>query len=222
MAASLSLSPDELLTTTRAVRKRLDFERPVALETVRECVEIATQAPTGSNAQGWHFVVVTEPAKKAALGEIYRKGFAIYRDMPFAAHHVHADDPTMAPVQDRVISSAEYLAENVERAPVLVIPCVEGRVEAIPGEMATLAQASTYGSILPALWSFMLAARARRLGTCWTTIHLWHEKEAADVLGIPYAEITQCALTPVAYYTGETFKAGPRKPLDPILHLEGW
>ena len=220
--STLPLTPDELLTTTRAVRKRLDFERPVALETIRECIEIATQAPTGSNAQGWHFVVVTDPAKKAALGAIYRKGFAVYRDMPFAAHHVHEGDPTMEPVQQRVISSAEYLAENLERAPVLVIPCVEGRVEAVPGEMAVLAQASTYGSILPALWSFMLAARARGLGTCWTTIHLWHEKEAADVLDIPHAEITQCALSPVAYYTGESFKPGPRKPLDPIVHLEGW
>jgi nitroreductase len=146
----------------------------------------------------------------------------LYRDLPFAAHHVHEGDPAMESVQERVVSSAEYLAENVERAPVLVIPCVAGRVEAVPGEMATLAQASTYGSILPALWSFMLAARARGLGTCWTTIHLWHEKEAADVLGIPYSEVTQCALTPVAHYKGESFRAGPRKPLDPILHIDRW
>ena len=128
----------------------------------------------------------------------------------------------MADVQAKVISSAEYLANNLEKAPVHLIPCIGGRVEGIPAPMGVVAQASTYGSILPAVWSFMLAARARGLGTAWTTLHLFHEAEAAEILGIPYADITQCALIPVAYSKGTDFRPGPRKDLDPILHVDRW
>jgi nitroreductase len=223
MSSLLPLDPDRLLTTTRAVRKRLDLARPVDLALVKECLEIALQAPTGSNAQGWHFVVVTDPAKRRGLAELYREAWAVYEKMPFAAHHVHADDPSMTAVQARVVESARYLAENLERVPVHVIPCVAGRFEAVPAPMAVLAQASAYGSILPATWSFMLAARARGLGTSWTTLHLWHEAEAAALLGIPHDAVTQCALVPVAHVTGRPeFRAGPRKPLDGVLHVNGW
>jgi nitroreductase len=219
----LPLDPDKLLTTTRAVRKRLDFERPLDLALVRECLEVALQAPTGSNAQGWHFVVVTDAATRRGLAELYRKAWAVYEKMPFAAHHVHENDASMTSVQARVVDSAQYLAENLERAPVHVIPCVAGRFEAVPGAMAVLAQASAYGSILPATWSFMLAARARGLGTSWTTLHLWHEAEAAALLGIPYDAITQCALIPVAHVKGKPeFRPGPRKPLGGVLHLDRW
>lgn len=219
---TLPLSPDELLSTTRAVRKRLDLDRTVPEAVIRECLEIALQAPTGSNAQGWHFVVVTDEGKRAALADIYRRAFAMYPDMPFSAHNVHKDDPSMTQIQARIVSSAEYLAENLHRVPAMLIPCVAGRVDAVPPPLGTLAQASIYGSILPAVWSFMLAARARGLGTCWTTLHLWFEEEAAQLLGIPYAEITQCALIPVAYTKGTDFKPGPRKPLDGILHIDRW
>ncbi len=222
MTERLGLDADTLLSTTRAVRKRLDFDRPVPMEVVRECIELAMQAPSGSNAQGWHFVVVTDEGKRHALGEIYRKGWAFYPEMPFSAHKVHEGDPSMKEVQDRVVSSAEYLAQNIQNAPVLLIPCIEGRFDAITGDMANLSQASIYGSILPATWSFMLAARERGLGTAWTTIHLWHEREAAELLGIPYEGITQCAMIPVAYSKGTEFKAAPRKPLDPILHVDEW
>lgn len=222
-AGLLPLDPDALLSTTRAVRKRLDFERPVEPELIRECLEMALQAPTGSNAQGWHFVVVTDAEKRKALAELYRKAWAIYETMPFSAHNVHANDPSMKAVQERVVASAEYLAQNLERAPVHVIPCLAGRIEAVPAPMAAMVQASAYGSILPATWSFMLAARARGLGTSWTTLHLWHEEEAAALLGIPYAEITQCALIPVAHLLGGTdFKRAPRKSLDGVLHQNGW
>lgn len=221
-ARLLALDPDQLLTTTRAVRKRLDFERPLDLALVKECLEIALQAPTGSNAQGWHFVVVTDPAKRRGLAELYRKAWAVYEKMPFAAHHVHENDPSMTAVQARVIASAEYLARNLERVPVHVIPCVAGRFEAVPAPLAVLAQASAYGSILPAAWSFMLAARARGLGTSWTTLHLWHEAEASSLLGIP-ADVTQCALIPVAHVKGGVeFRPGPRRPLDGVLHVNGW
>jgi nitroreductase len=218
----LPLDPDQLLTTTRAVRKRLDFGRPVDLALVKECLEIALQAPTGSNAQGWHFLVVTDAQKRRALAELYRKAWAVYVTMPFSAHHVHENDPTMTAVQARVAESAQYLADNLERVPVHVIPCVAGRFEAVPAPMAVLAQASAYGSILPAVWSFMLAARARGLGTSWTTLHLWHEAEAAALLGIP-GDVTQCALIPVAHVTGRPeFRPGPRKPLAGVLHLDRW
>ena len=221
--ATIPLDPDQLLGTTRAVRKRLDLERPVDLALVKECLELALQAPTGSNAQGWHFVVVTDAAKRRGLAELYRRAWAVYEKMPFAAHHVHADDPSMTAVQARVVGSAQYLADHLERVPVHVIPCVAGRFEAVPAPMAVLAQASAYGSILPATWSFMLAARARGLGTSWTTLHLWHEAEAAELLGIPYASVTQCALIPVAHVLGRPdFRPGPRKPLAGVLHLNAW
>ena len=222
MSNTLPLTPDELLTTTRAVRKRLDFDRPVPLALIRECLEIALQAPTGSNAQGWQWMIVQDAAKRLALAELYRKAWAIYPSMAASAHQVHAADPTMQEVQERVVSSAEYLANNLEKAPIFLIPCISGRVENIPAPMGVVAQASTYGSILPAAWSFMLAARARGLGTAWTTLHLMHEAEAAKILGIPFNEITQCALIPVAYSKGTSFSPGPRKALDPVLHVDRW
>jgi nitroreductase len=215
---TLDLSSDELLATTRAVRKRLDLERPVPLDVVRECIELATQAPSGSNAQGWHFVVVTDEAKKAKLGEIYARAFDVYRAMGTAAGNAPHEDPARAATQDRVRSSAEYLAEVMGRCPVLVVPCIEGRADGQPNVMS----ASLMGSIIPAAWSFCLAARARGLGTSWTTLHLMFEQEAADVLGIPFDSISQAALLPVAYTKGTDFKPGPRVELDSVLHVDAW
>ncbi len=217
----LALSPDELLTTTRSVRRRLDFQRPVELSLIRECLELALQAPSGANAQGWHFVVVTDAHKKQALGDLYRRAWAIYLQLPMnQAPRLPRDHAALATL-GRIRDSANYLAEHVHEAPVMLIPCVKGRVEQAP-EMAVFAQASTYGSILPAVWSFMLAARSRGLAACWTTVHLMFEAEAAAILGIPVANVTQTALLPVAYPLGDAFKPGARKPLDDVLHLEGW
>ena len=218
MAATLDLTPDQLLSTTRAVRKRMDFDRPVEPEVVRECLELALQAPTGSNRQGWQWVVVTDAAKRQALAEIYRKAYAAYREAPYYIGAIDTGDPDRRQVQVRSASSADYLAENLERAPVHVIPCVAGRTDGAP----SLAQAGAWGSILPAAWSFMLAARSRGLGTSWTTLHLFHEKEAAEVLGIPYEKVTQTALIPVAYTKGTDFKPAPREPLDTVLHWDTW
>ena len=206
---TLNLTPDELLSTTRAVRKRLDLERPVELSLIYECLQLAVQAPSGSNAQGWHFVVVTKPDVKEKVADLYRKAWSIY-SRPFRS---------MIP-RNRVASSAAYLAEHMHQVPVLLVPCVAGRTD--DAGMNTLSQASQYGSILPAVWSFMLAARARGLGTCWTTLHLMYEQEAATVLGIPFESITQVALIPVAYTQGETFKPAQRKPLEGIVHVNGW
>jgi len=219
---TLPLTPDELLTTTRAVRKRLDFTRPVEMSVIRECLEIALQAPTGSNAQGWQFLVVTDAAKRLALAELYRKAWAVYEKMPIAAHHVHAADPSMKQIQERVVSSAEYLANHIEKAPAYLIPCLTPRLDGASGPLLNLMASASLGSLLPAVWSFMLAARARGLGTCWTTLHLFHEQEAAKILGIDYANVAQCALIPIAYTKGTEFKPAPRKPLDGVLHVNQW
>lgn len=215
---TLPLTPDELLTTTRAVRKNLDLGRPVERSVLEECLAVAQQSPTGSNMQGWAFVVVTDAAKKKALADLYRQAMALYRTLPIAAPNLTFEDPARNALQQRITSSAEHLAEHLHEVPVHVIPCIRGRLENGPTVMA----ASAYGSIIPAAWSFMLAARARGLGTCWTTLHLFHEEEAARILGIPYAEVTQVALIPVAYATKTTFKPGAREPLASMVHWEAW
>jgi len=215
------LSPDELLSTTRAVRKRLDFDRPLDLYLVRECLQLAIQAPNGSNGQNWHFLVITDQQIKVRLADIYRKGWEIY--LRGSAFQVPADaKPRSAQsYEERMGASGDYLARNMHRAPVLLLPCFSGRVDRITDNPSFL-QASFYGSLLPAVWSFMLAARVRGLGTCWTTLHLFFEEEAAGVLGIPYASVTQAAMIPVAYALGDTFTTGARKTLDAVLHVDGW
>jgi nitroreductase len=218
MAATLDLDPDQLLSTTRAVRKRLDLNRPVEPEVIRECVEMATQAPTGGNAQGWHFVVITDPDKRAKLAELYQTGWKTFYGSPEAAiANMPQDDADYLATQRRVVDSAQYLADHLAEVPVHVIPCFEGRFESGP----VMLHASMWGSLIPAVWNFCLAARARGLGTCLTTLHLMREQEAAELLGIP-DNITQGALVPVAYTKGTDFKPGPRRDLDRILHTNSW
>lgn len=215
---SLSLSADDVLATTRAVRRRLDLTRPVEREVLEECLTLAQQAPTGSNRQGWHFVVVTDPARRAALADLYRRGWARYTAGGARSGEQASVADARQTTQQRVADSASFLAEHLHEVPVHVIPCVEGRVEGAP----VVLQASQWGSILPATWSFMLAARARGLGTAWTTLHLFHEKEAADILGIPYNSVTQAALIPVAYTKGAVFQPAPRASLETMVHWDGW
>ncbi|MEA3215807.1 MAG: hypothetical protein QOJ19_1963 [Acidimicrobiia bacterium] len=215
MGDLLDLTADDVLTTTRAVRKRLDFDRPVPMELVVECIGVAQQAPTGSNRQRWHFVVVTDPDKRKGLGEIYQRAFDVYRASPMYAGNVKTGDAARDAQQARVAASAEYLAGRMGDAPVLVIPCVEGR--------PTVASASgLYGGIFPAAWSFMLAARARGLGTCWTSLHLMYEQEAAELLGIPHDKVTQALLTPLAYTKGTDFKRAGRPEASTITHVDSW
>lgn len=212
----LTLTPDELLETTRSVRKRLDLTRPVEREVLEECLALAQQAPSGSNSQSWHFLVVTDAAKRAALGDLYRKSWYPYSTRRAAAPPTQTAERQAT--QARVVSSAQYLADHMHEVPVLVIPCITGRTDAKPA----VVQAGVWGSILPAVWSFMLAARARGLGTCWTTLHLTYEREAAEILGIPYDAVMQTSLIPVAYTLGTDFKAGPRESLDTMVHWEQW
>jgi nitroreductase len=196
----------------------MDFSRPVEREVIEECLRIAQQAPSGSNRQGWHFMVVTDAAKRRALAEIYRRVWERYRASGDAAANQPMSDPTRHATQIRVTDSARYLAEHIHEAPVHVIPCIADRTDGRPAA----AQAGTWGSILPAAWSFMLAARARGLGTCWTTFHLSYEKEAADILDIPYDDVMQAALIPVAYTKGADFRPASRDPLATMVHWDEW
>jgi nitroreductase len=214
----LDLTPDQLLSTTRAVRKRLDLSRPVEREVLEECLDLAHQAPTASNRQHWSFLVVTDAAKRAGLAELYRRGAEISRRSPTSMRNQVIEDPERRAVYQRVMSSSDYLAEHMHEVPALVIPCIAGRLEQLP----LVGQAASWGSILPATWSFMLAARSRGLGTCWTTIHLNFEREAAQIVGIPFPSVTQAALIPVAYTIGTDFKPGPRAPLDTMVHWDTW
>ncbi|QNE20412.1 nitroreductase family protein [Kribbella qitaiheensis] len=212
---TLDLTPDELLTTTRTVRKRLDLDRPVPMELIKECIEIALQAPSGSNRQTWHWLVITDPEKRAAIGEYYRRSVAAYLESSGAAGRLYADDPERAPVQQRVGSSVAYLGERMGQVPVLLIPCLQAK------SLGAGNQAGLWGSILPAAWNYCLAARARGLGTAWTTLHMTYEQEISELLGLP-EDIRQSVLLPTAYYTGDTFKPAPRQPLDDILHVDTW
>lgn len=217
----LDLSPEEMLTTTRAVRKRLDFSRPVEPAVIQECLELALQAPTGGNSQGWHFVVVNEPEQRQALAEVYRKGWALYLKQRLSGQSKMPGPELSAEriaTLKKVLQSSIYLAEHMHEVPMLVVPCLQGRIE----NAAPVEQAGFWGSILPAIWSFMLAARTRGIGTSWTTVHLYYEQEAAQILGIPYETMTQAALIPTAYTLGTDFKPAPRLPLESVLHWNRW
>ena len=215
----MNLTPDELLSTTRAVRKRLDFDRDVPDELIRECAAAALQAPSGSNDITMAFVVVKDEAKRKAVAAVYAKGWELYAGSPMFAGALKRETDVLQAQQDRVADSATFLAENFHRAPAIVIACNRvPRMENTPSMMS----ASMLGNILPATWSFMLAARARGLGTAWTTIHLFHEQEAADVLGIPFDSVQQVCMTPLAYTLGTDFKPALRPDPETILHWDTW
>ncbi|MBJ7397458.1 MAG: hypothetical protein RL353_288 [Actinomycetota bacterium] len=213
----LDLTIDEVLSTTRSVRKRLDFDRPVEREIVEECLNLALQAPTGGNNQGWHWIVVEDAAKRKALADIYKANFKIYASMP--GRKFAEGDPRVEQMP-KVRDSAMYLADEFYRAPMMLIPCIEGRLENIDAAMG----AGAWGSLLPGVWSFMLALRSRGMGSAWTTIHLIleGEKKAAEILGIPYDKITQGGLFPIAYTIGTDFKPAKRLPLEKVLHWDKW
>jgi nitroreductase len=185
---------------------------------LEDCLRLPQQAPSGSNSQAFHFVVVTDAEKRAALAKLWRRGLEIYRAMPYGVYRLRFDDPVQNATLPRIVASVEHLAEHLDQVPVHVVPCFAGRYE---GQSPFLV-ASVHGSVIPATWSFMLAARARGLGTCWTTFHLLFEEEAAGILGIPHADVTQVALIPVAYTRGSDFKPAYRLPLETIVHWDGW
>ena len=208
---------DKLLTSTRVVRKRLDLTRPVENKVIEECLEIAIQAPTGGNAQGWRFIVVTDADKRARIGELYRESFFIYARSANEQAATQGKGELYEKQQARVVKSAVYLAQHMAEVPVMVIPCINGRVE----NESPMNQAGLYGSILPATWSLMLALRARGLGSAWTTLHLRYEEEIAELLGIP-SHVTQAALLPIAYFTGDDFHPAKRTPAADVTSWNEW
>ena len=217
---------DHLLTTTRSVRRRLDLTRPVEPEVLERCIEIGLQAPSGSNLQGWHFVVVTDPERRQQLADVYRKGSDVYNDLRNEGPaQFPPDDPRSAHSQ-RVRESSTFLLEHLHEVPVIIVPCIDGRMEEAP-YLAELAKhgeaywALMYGSILPATWSLMLALRSRGIGSLMTTNHLLFRDEAARILGIP-DHIIQAALLPVAYFTGTDFRVAPRRPGPEVTHWNRW
>jgi nitroreductase len=212
---TLNLSVDELLTTTRSVRKRLDFEKPVPKDVLLECLELALQAPTGSNSQGWQFMFVDDADKKKALADIYRAAANPYLDSPPPEYGDSRDERTPL-----VINSAKFLNEHLHEVPVMMIPCLVGRPDGAPAGIS----ASYWGSLLPAAWSFMLALRSRGLGSAWTTLHLIGdgEKQAAEILGIPFGEYSQGGLFPIAYTKGTDFKPAKRLPAEQLTHWNTW
>lgn len=223
VAADVGSSPtqmtaDEVLTTTRNVRKRLDFSRTVPRELLEECARVAMQAPIACNGFYPHFVIVTDPSTRAALAPLYKRSWDIYVPMPISAANLQFEDPLHQAQQPRVTTSATYLAERIAEVPALVIPCISPRVDGL--EMWI--QACLWGSVLPQAWSFMLAARARGLASAWTQIHVQFEREVAEILGISYPDVQQAALIAVAYPQGSEFKVAYREPIDNFLHWNTW
>ncbi len=204
---------DALLSTTRAVRKRLDFDRPVPRDVIEKCIDVSQQAPTGTNSQGWRWLIIEDAGKRAALADIYRKTAGTYLEQEAKNAEASGDKQTA-----RVLESAIYLAENLQLAPLHVIPCLQGRP---PEGTPLVGMAAMMASIFPAVWSFQLALRSRGLGSCLTSLHLFNEKEAADLLGIP-DDVFQVALLPVAYTKGTEFKLAKRPPPSNIMHWNQW
>ena len=212
---TLNLTADEVLTTTRSVRKRLDFDKPVPREVLMECLDIALQAPTGSNAQGWQWVFVEDPEKKKAIADIYRVAATPYLDAPKPQFGDSRDERT-----PKVVDSAKFLNEHLHEVPVMLIPCLQGRPDGAPAGMS----AGFWGSMMPAVWSFMLALRSRGLGSAWTSLHLMGdgEKKTAELLGIPFDEYSQGGLFPIAYTKGTDFKKAKRLPAAELTHWDTW
>jgi nitroreductase len=208
---------DALLSTTRAVRKRLDLERPVPREIINECLELAVQAPTASNSQTWRWVVVDDPARRARIAELYRQAMKDRQSVAESWDDTKAENRISAQTA-RVLGSAGYLRENLHRVPVFVIPCVEGRPapDAAPASLSAI-----YGSIMPAVWNFQLALRARGLGSVFTSVLGFREREVAELLGIP-ANVMQVAMIPVAFTIGTDFKRAARPPISEITHWNEW
>ena len=215
------LSIDDLLTTTRSVRKRLDLERKVERDVIEECLALALQAPNGSNHQQWNFIVLDEPARIEAAAAIYRAAIDDYAKEIDAGRerYLRSEGPGAA----RMSESVAHLREHLHRVPALLVPTLQDRFGVVRPRKSTIYhEASQWASIAPAVWSFMLALRSRGLGSAWTTIHLRREEEMAELLGIPYETHVQAGLFPIAYTIGTDFRPAPRRPVSEVLRWNGW
>jgi nitroreductase len=200
---------DRLMTTTKQVRQRLDLTRPVPYDVLLECIEIAGFAPMGGNLERNRWMIIDDPATKTAIAERYAE-----TGRPYLAANavIRADDRSQ-----RIIDSASFLVDHLAEVPALVLAM---RLDRPPMESQG-ALAAYYGSVLPGVWSFQLAARARGIGSAWTTLHLDHEDAVAELLGIP-PTVTQVCLLAVGYYTGTTFTPAPRRPATEVTYLNRW
>ena len=213
----LNLTADQLLSTTRSVRKRLDFDRPVERSVIQECMELAFQAPNGSNLNTWRWIILDDPEVIAKTASIYNAALDDYVSSlgdAVGENYMGADIPGF----ENINASVDYLRQNFHRCPAVLIPLLGGRVESA----GVFMQASSYGSIIQATWSFFLALRERGMGSAWTTAHLWREQELAELLGIPYQHYTQIGLFPIAYTKGTEFKPAYRKPFDEVASWNGF
>jgi nitroreductase len=202
---------DELLTTTRAVRRRLDLTRDVPDDVITDCITVAIQAPTGGNQQAWRWLVIRDAATRTKIADIYRAvengGFAR------RAARLESSDPQTS----RVYRGASALLDVIDQVPVMVIPCALGRVDGASNDVAS----GFYGSIIPAVWSFMLALRSRGLGSVWISRHLEREADLAELLGIP-PDVSQITLLPVAYTIGTDFRRAQRAPVESVMYRDRW
>jgi nitroreductase len=203
----------DVVETTRSVRRRLDFDRPIEPELIERCIDAAVQAPTGMNREAWRFLVLTEAEPKARVAELYRSGF------DGLANRFRDQLPPDLSDQKLPNERPTYvgLAENLHRMPALILVCSEGRPD--PDNAAM--QVAFYGSVLPAAWSLMLALRASGLGATWTTLLVTEEERVAKALGIP-ADVTQTILLPVAYTKGAVLKPAKRKPAREVTYWNRW
>jgi nitroreductase len=208
----LELTPDELLTTTRTVRRRLDLARLVPRGVIEDCLAVALQAPNGSNANSWRWIAVDDRATIRELARIYNAGLDDFI-ASFGARGYDLGDGV--PGFERISASTQHLRDHFHELPAVLVPLIAGRTDGRGSHV--FYQASLWGSVVQAVWSFMLALRARGLGSAWTTGHLWREREAAELLGIPHERFMQVGLFPVAYTLGTKFQPAWRKPVSEVL-----
>ena len=205
-----------LLNNTRSARKSLDLDAPVDLADIRECLRIGLQAANGSNQQNWRWLVVADPALRGKIAELYREAYLLR-----VGGKMFADLMPPGTRETRLMSSTEWLVENMAKVPLLVIPCYEPYLPRIDGD-ESFHLATLYGSIFPAAWNFQLALHTRGYGTCITTLHLHREDEVSKLLGIPQTYVQGCLLPVGRLRAGHTFSPAPRRPVDEVVALDRW
>jgi len=205
-----------LLTATRSARKSLDLDAPIDIDDIRQCLRIGLQAANGSNQQSWRWLVVADPASRDRIAELYREAYLLRVGGQMLSDLLPAGTP-----EGRLMSSTEWLVENMAKVPLLVIPCYEPYLPRIEGD-ESFYQATLYGSIFPAVWNFQLALHTRGYGTCITTLHLHREEEVRRLLGIPPTYVQGCLLPVGRLRAGRTFRPARRRPVDEVVARDGW
>jgi nitroreductase len=207
---------DQLLTATRSARRSLDLATPVDLDDILKCLQIGLQAANGSNQQSWRWLVITERPLREKIASLYRDAYLGKVGGQLIAGFMPSGTP-----EAKLMSSTEWLVENLARVPVLVIPCYEPTMPRVGGD-ESFYLATLYGSIFPAVWNFQLALHTRGYGTCITTLHLHHEKAVRELLGIPESFAQGCLLPVGRLHGGHVFAAAPRRGIDEVVGMNGW